>query len=130
MPPQEPCHCGSQRPYDQCCQIYLLGQNYPETAEQLMRSRYSAFVENNENYLRLTWAESHSPTTIHLDSSHKWLGLKVLSCEQGCDLDELGWVHFIARYRVAGKAKRIEERSRFCRQHGRWVYAYADELDA
>ena len=51
-----PCPCESKRTYDQCCEPYLLGRKVPETAELLMRSRFSAYAMNMAEYLVATTA--------------------------------------------------------------------------
>lgn len=89
-----------------------------------MRSRYAAFVLDLRDYLLATWAEPERPAQIEPpEPGLKWLGLTVKGHGmQG--LDE-GWVHFVARYKVAGRAFRLEERSLFQRHEGRWRYVRA-----
>lgn len=88
-----------------------------------MRSRYTAFTQANEAYLRATWLPEKTPKTIHLDASDKWLGLTVKSTAMLSS--EEGTVHFVARVRTAGRAHRIEENSRFVLRDGRWLYVGA-----
>lgn len=90
-----------------------------------MRSRYSAFVTENKDYLLQTWAQAQRPKTLDFDDQCKWLGLKIRSSSQGQASDNVGQVHFLARYKVAGKAHRIDEHSHFIRENGRWVYSHA-----
>jgi len=40
-----------QEKYKDCCYPFLIGASKPETPEQLMRSRYSAFCTKNIEYL-------------------------------------------------------------------------------
>lgn len=94
-----------------------------------MRSRYSAFVTENKDYLLKTWAQAQRPQTLDFDENCKWLGLKIRSSSKGQVPDTEGQVHFLARYKVAGKAQRIDERSHFIREHGRWVYSHALEFN-
>ncbi|MGR8999959.1 MAG: YchJ family protein, partial [Gammaproteobacteria bacterium] len=49
------CLCGSGTDYQQCCGPYHSGEKIPGTAEALMRSRYSAYVLRNADYLQATW---------------------------------------------------------------------------
>ena len=49
-----PCPCTSKKPYDRCCGPYHSGGKVPETAEQLMRSRFSAYALGKADYLRTT----------------------------------------------------------------------------
>jgi SEC-C motif-containing protein len=87
-----------------------------------MRSRYSAFVLGDEAYLLATWHASTRPDTLELDTRErpKWLGLEVRRVES-TGLDS-AIVEFVARYRVAGRAQRLHEVSRFVREEGRWYY--------
>ena len=52
------CPCGTGGPYDECCGALHRGEATAPTAERLMRSRYSAFVRHNAEYLRQTWHPS------------------------------------------------------------------------
>lgn len=119
------CPCGSGKSYDSCCGPYIEGRAYPETAVQLMRSRYTAFTQANDSYLKETWHPSTRPDSLDLDPSEsmKWLGLRVDRVEGGEADDEQGVVCFVARWRVGGgAAQRQEECSRFVRVEGRWYY--------
>ena len=89
-----------------------------------MRSRYTAFVLENEAYLLHTWQESYRPGKLEFDVNAKWLGLDIkdfalTNLKEGHETAE---VEFVARVRVAGKASRLHERSRFVCQDGRWLY--------
>lgn len=128
------CPCGrlgrTNKPlaFADCCCRYLDDfDNSPALdAESLMRSRYSAFVLGRENYLCATWHISHRPEEVAPDEGTKWLGLEV---RRHTVIDaEHAEVEFVARYRVAGRAVRIHERSRFVREGGRWYYVDGDLL--
>ena len=94
-----------------------------------MRSRYSAFVLARAEYLSATWHASTRPAeALHFDPGTRWLGLEVRA-HRSTDLDRAE-VEFVARYRSAGRAVRIAERSRFVREGGRWFYVDGDELSA
>lgn len=87
-----------------------------------MRSRYTAFVLNNETYLRFSWHIDTCPKTIHLNNKTQWLGLAIKSTEKGQPHDDTGRVEFVARYKNNGKAVRLHESSRFIQHQQRWVY--------
>lgn len=91
-----------------------------------MRSRYCAFVTENEPYLLSSWHPDNRPKTVPFDKQCKWLGLKVKRCKAGQASDQIGWVEFVARFKIAGKAERIEELSYFIKQDGKWLYAWAE----
>ena len=88
-----------------------------------MRSRYTAYTLNHEDYLLATWHESTRPAQLDLGNDPvKWIGLKILDREQGQPGDNEGRIEFIARYKLNGKAHRLHENSRFVFEQGRWYY--------
>lgn len=85
-----------------------------------MRSRYTAFVMGDVPYLRASWHVSTRPAELCLESGVKWLGLQVRAhVITGPGTAE---VEFVARCRLADRAVRQHERSRFVREHGCWFY--------
>jgi SEC-C motif-containing protein len=93
-----------------------------------MRSRYSAYVIGDRDYLLLTWHPETRPATLHLTPEQKWLGLKVRNAAAGAPDDSNGSVEFVARYKVAGKGYRLHEKSRFVRLDERWVYLDGEQV--
>ena len=88
-----------------------------------MRSRYSAYVRGDRDYLLATWHASTRPSTLDFSdaATTRWLGLDVRRHEQH-DADR-ATVEFIAGYKTGGApAVRLHEISRFVREDGRWVY--------
>jgi SEC-C motif-containing protein len=88
------------------------------TAEQLMRSRYCAFVVGDAPYLVRTWHPRDRPDPLEVAPDPGWLRLEVLDTTGGGEDDETGEVEFVATH-VDGP---LHERSRFVRRAGRWVY--------
>lgn len=85
-----------------------------------MRSRYSAFVLKLEPYLLASWHSSTRPAQVGFEPGCKWLGLSIKTSKTEGDTAE---VEFVARYRIGGgSAVRLQERSRFVREQGRWFY--------
>ncbi|MEM9034139.1 MAG: YchJ family metal-binding protein [Actinomycetota bacterium] len=115
------CPCGSGRDIDECCGALHSRRRDALTAEELMRSRYSAFVVGDVAWLRDSWAPSSRPKRIHVSADDRWLGLTVVEAHGG-PFDDTGRVHFIAEVERDGTTVRLEERSRFVRHEGRWVY--------
>lgn len=93
-----------------------------------MRSRYSAYVLEQTDYLMDSWHASTRPAdlTPPRDESRQWLGLKIRSTDAGLADDKHGQVEFIARYKINGKAHRLHETSRFVQENGRWYYLDGD----
>src|SRR6266545_4176910 len=50
-----PCPCGSGRNFEVCCEPALTGRRLPATAEELMRSRFTAHVAHDYAYLHRTY---------------------------------------------------------------------------
>ena len=116
------CPCESGKLYKLCCQPYVEQTRNAPTAEALMRSRYTAFVLLNEDYLRYSWHPDTCPKNIHLNENTQWLGLKIKNTIAGDISDNTGEVEFVARNKVNGKASRLHECSRFSRYNNRWLY--------
>jgi len=87
-----------------------------------MRSRYSAYVKENEGYLLETWSERYRPKSIEFLPHQRWLGLKIKRTDAGSENDASGSVEFVARFKVNGKGHRLHETSRFERVDDRWFY--------
>ena len=116
------CPCGTGLPLDECCGRLHDGSAAAATAEQLMRSRYSAFVLGDPAYLLATWHPRTRPAALDLDPDVRWTGLDVLATVGGSPLETEGIVEFRAHHVVGGRAGAQHERSRFRREQGRWHY--------
>ena len=128
------CPCGrtnaKQQPlrYAQCCGAWIEQQPTQPApdAHSLMRSRYSAFVRENAAYLLATWHPSTRPSQLDFEPHTQWLGLEVRA--HRVTSDTTAEVEFVARYRIAGRAVRLHERSRFVKEASRWFYVDGDAL--
>ncbi len=121
------CHCCSGKPFAECCEPFLKGEKWPETPEQLMRARYSAYCTVNMDFL----VESSLPKQReHLDvdgmrdwaKDAEWLSLEVGYLQQGREQDDVGYVDFVATYRQDGEVEKHAEDSCFRRVDGKWYY--------
>ena len=129
------CPCGGPA-YASCCGPYIDGAAVPQTAEQLMRSRYCAYTRGLEDYLRATWYPATLPAGPIVDRElpPQWLGLEVKSAlrlrqrkAKLAEIPDRDTVEFVARYKVGGRAHRLHEVSSFVREAGadgvlRWYY--------
>lgn len=121
------CPCGSGMSYNDCCRQYHIGKAYPNTAEKLMRSRYSAFFFRLSDYLySTTHPDSREPNLRNeLDAflpTVMWRSLNVLSATKGQKEDKKGKVEFTAQYHENGELKELYEHSRFKKVKGKWKY--------
>ena len=117
------CPCGHPLRYRRCCGRWhegVLALQAPD-AEALMRSRYAAYVLGLHDYLLATWHASTRPLAIVTEPpGQRWLGLTVK--HHGVMDDAHATVEFVARSKLAGRAQRLHEVSRFVREGGRWFY--------
>ena len=116
------CPCGTGLPLAACCGRLHDGTVTAATAEQLMRSRYSAFVLGDAGYLLATWHPTTRPRSLDLDRDVRWTGLDVLATTGGSPLGSEGTVEFRAHYLSDGVAGTQHENSRFVRDGGQWRY--------
>ena len=110
-----------------CCGRFIEQGQLPPDALHLMRSRYTAFVLENEAYLLRTWQAAFRPSSLAFEAGAKWLGLEIKDFVQTGmkEGNETAEVEFVARVRVAGKANRLHERSLFVCEEGQWQYTTA-----
>jgi SEC-C motif-containing protein len=118
------CPCGSGKTFDQCCGPFISGEQLPPTAEALMRSRYTAYTLQNDDYLLHTWKAESRPTdqSPSDDDGTIWTGLEILRTEAGGANDAEGVVEFVAKCKSNGVPAQLHEISQFAREDGRWVY--------
>jgi SEC-C motif-containing protein len=116
------CPCGNGPAFAACCGRFLNGGQFASTAEELMRSRYSAFATSNVDYLLNTWHPTTRPLSLDLDDGHAWTRLEVHGTTGGGMLESAGTVEFTAHYRYLGKPGTVRENSAFERVGGRWHY--------
>jgi SEC-C motif-containing protein len=122
-----PCPCTSKATYDRCCEPFLTGQRLPETAEKLMRSRFSAYALGRADYLAATTcAEERAKLDVEELARYckavRCISLRILSTEAGGQGDQAGIVLFHAKLLINGKRMLHREKSRFIREDGKWAY--------
>ncbi len=88
-----------------------------------MRSRYTAFVLRDTEYLLTTWDPKYRPASLDLKKDRtEWLGLQILETEAGRETDVVGRVSFLARFCLDGSEQALRENSRFRKIGERWLY--------
>lgn len=121
------CHCGSHKPFADCCEPVIKGERPAATAEELMRARYSAFVTADIDFLT---ASIHPDTRDDNDpegtrdwaENSDWLGLEILEVTGGGPDDETGEVEFIASFEYGGEFSPYHEIATFEKLDGHWYF--------
>lgn len=117
------CVCGSGLNYADCCQPFHLNTAIAPTAQALMRSRYSAYVLRNSEYLFNTWDSSKRPALIDFSKeTAEWQSLSILACKKGSTADTKGIVEFKAFYQQDNDDCFLHEISRFVKKGPQWLY--------
>jgi SEC-C motif-containing protein len=128
------CPCDSDQSFVSCCEPFLKGSQRVTTAEQLMRSRYSAYCSANVNYL----IASHHPSRRQTNDASmykrairttRWIKLTVVECKQGNADDYTGDVIFVASFVQDDTLGQLYERSHFVKEEGQWFYLDGDVFD-
>lgn len=132
------CPCDNNISYNTCCGKIHENISLVETAEQLMRSRYTAFTKAMGDYLMLSHHSSTRPLSEKNDiekwaKSVQWDRLEIISKRKGKASDDVGVVEFKAYfYTLSYGNKRLDcihERSQFEKENGVWMYLSALDLD-
>lgn len=114
------CICGNEKDFSECCEPIITKQKQPQNAEELMRSRYSAYVQANGEYLVYSAVkENQYQEDIALieefSNSVEWLKLDVLDVQPTT-------VEFKAYYRDKDGIQVLHEKSNFVQEDGIWKY--------
>jgi len=121
------CYCGNNKSYKTCCEVFHFNNGKTETAEQLMRSRYSAFVLANGDYLMQTHhistrLISEKKAIVKWAKSVEWIKLEILNTTEGLNNNEDGTVLFNAYFYDNGSIDVIHENSAFIKENNKWYY--------
>ena len=119
------CPCESGRNLDQCCGPIFDDPRHAETAEALMRSRYTANTLGRWNHLWATWHPRTRPDVVD-SQGLEWTGLQLLAAKAGQPGATPGRVEERASYRAGERRTGRREVSRFQRRAGRWMYVDGD----
>ena len=117
----ENCYCKSGKPFKNCCEPFLNKTAFPETPEQLMRSRYSAYVLHDADYLVATTHISErkyysKAEILKWSKSNTWLRLEVIEAYENI-------VEFKAYYLNEKQEAQVHhEKSTFKQEDKVWYY--------
>jgi len=126
--PNTTCPCGSNIKYKRCCQVFHKGKN-PKTAIELMKSRYSAYVVGDVNYIIKTTHQENPDFTLALKqwkndilSFSKNSDFKKLTILDFVDLGLEAFVTFEVKLYINNQDETFIEKSRFLKEDDRWLY--------
>ena len=76
------CYCCSSKSFDECCEPFIKGDKHPSSAEQLMRSRFSAYATAHYQYILETYTKEKQQGLSVEDLAQSaqgatWFALKV-----------------------------------------------------
>ena len=125
------CPCGSGAAFKDCCEPVINGTRESQTAEELMRARYSAFATGAVDFII---SSTHSRTRKEVDrastqewsETSTWRGLEILETKQVNE--NKAYVSFEAQFTQNGKNENHREKSLFEREQGQWRFVTGDEL--
>ncbi len=121
------CPCGSDSTYEECCGPIISGEKDAMTAEALMRSRYTAYVKTEVDFILNTThpdqKEQLDKKSIHdWSKNSEWLNLELVETDRGGAEDNEGQVEFIAHYRKKGIKNEHHELAQFEKKDGKWYF--------
>lgn len=128
------CFCCSSKPFQACCEPFIKGDKTPVTAEQLMRSRFSAYATAQYAYILDTYTKEKQQGLSVDDLAQsaqgaKWFALQVhdAQSEESAESNTSATLHsdtveFTAFYFEDKKMYQLHETSNFRVENGAWRY--------
>jgi SEC-C motif-containing protein len=112
---------------------FLRGEKKPETAAELMASRYTAYATQAVDYILATHdpdtrGEADRDATLEWSQRAKFHGLSILSTERDGPGDDTGEVEFKAFFTADGMEHIHHEHSKFTRKDGQWFFTEGKQL--
>ena len=109
----------------------ISGAAKAETAEALMRARYTSYVTGDIGFLKSSATkavqdEFDEETSRAWSSASTWHGLEVIKTEGGQASDSEGVVEFRALYTANGEFCNHHEVAKFARENGEWTFIDGD----
>lgn len=122
------CFCGSGLTFEKCCGVFIVDGQFPKTAEQLMRSRFSAYCTKDAKYIHNSYAhkERHKhpeSEILSFANSASFVDLTICSTFKKGIYD---FVEFKALFISSNTLCTLHENSRFIKENDQWVYLDGD----
>jgi SEC-C motif-containing protein len=120
-----PCPCGSGLTFGECCEPIIKQRKVAATAEQLMRSRFTAHVIQDEEHLHRTYLPTARQPYVPEESGGEamnWTRLVIHSHEPEVK-PNTSYVDFSAYYSQGDQELALHEKSEFLRVDGAWLFS-------
>lgn len=122
---EQRCPCGLGD-YRHCCQPLHLGHSKAQSAEQLMRSRYSAFAQHEIGYIVQTTALGQQnaldiKAIADWSKANQWLKLEIVQAQEKINKNH-AQVEFKAHYHDGKNAQVHHEVSHFVKFQDAWYF--------
>lgn len=115
------CPCGAGLEFSNCCQLLLTGKKQASTPLELMRSRYTAHVCKNMDYILQTM-QGRALKLFDKESTQAewfdkcvWQKLEIIEAKNDT-------VEFKAHYTFEEQPQVLHERSKFEKLNNRWYF--------
>ncbi|MBT4512005.1 MAG: YchJ family protein [Chloroflexi bacterium] len=127
------CPCGSGQAYTECCELVIKGEKTAETAEQLMRARYSAYANAETDFLSSSLhpdqREGHdSNSTRDWAENSVWHELEIINTQDGGPDDTEGDVEFKATFTYEGIKQTHHELAHFQKEDDTWYFESGEAI--
>ena len=121
------CLCGTGRDFEKCCAPLIAGAA-PETAEALLRARYTAFAMGNTDFLVNTLVPEMRESFDVIEAENiaadaQWQGLEIRTITGGAVEDDTGSIECVASFKLYDQQRVHHELAQFRREQGRWMCA-------
>lgn len=121
------CPCCSGKDYSECCEPFIRGTKTASTAEELMRSRYTAYAKAETDFLLKSLhpdqrADFNEKETSAWARNSEWQGLEIMNIHHGGNDDTEGTVEFIATFSQNGVKRNHHESAHFKKLGGEWFF--------
>lgn len=118
-----PCPCGSGKAFGACCEPLLKQVRKAETAEQLMRSRFTAHYVRDYRHLHRTYLETAKKPYVEETAGGdvQWTRLVIHAHDAGAK-PETAFVDFSAYFEEGGREHAMHEKSEFVKIDGEWFF--------
>ena len=125
---EELCPCKSGKTFGECCGPIIAGTAKAETAEALMRARYSSYVTGDIEFLKASATnavqeEFDEEASKAWSKAAQWHGLEIIKTEGGTKRHKKGVVEFRALYTANNEFCNHHEVSNFVKEKDGWKFA-------